>query len=98
MPTKTAQHIAHLIKTCQNGKAANTTIENGRVRFYGHLIAKCCPISGSWSFCLQGWPTNATRDRINAVRAGAGLGPIRLTQFRDVGDDLRWWTEPGDWK
>ena len=96
---KIAADIQNAIRTNTRFKGANTEIlrvenigaeSSGVVRFHGHTIAKQCPISRIWSFCFQGYRTNTTRDRINAVRGALGLPLVSLTQFRDAGSMLTW--------
>jgi hypothetical protein len=89
---KITADIQNAIRTNTTFKGANTEITwyggIGEVRLHGHLIA-LQSVSG-WRFCFQGYRTNTTRDRINAVRGALGLPLVSLTQFRDAGALLSW--------
>lgn len=94
---KITADIQNAIRTGKPFKGANTettvrTREDGQVItsvfFHGSLIAQN-GVTG-WGFCFQGYRTNTTRDRINAVRGALGLPLVSLTQFRDAGALLSW--------
>lgn len=96
---KITADIQNAIRTNKPFKGANTEIvkvenicveSSQMVRFHGHTIAKQCPQSRVWSFCFQGYRTNTTRDRINAVRGALGLPLVSLTQFHDGASLLTW--------
>lgn len=94
---KIAANIQNAIRMNKPFKGANTEItvrerEDGQivtsVFFHGHLVAQN-GVTG-WGFCFQGYRTNTTRDRINAVRGALGLPQVSLTKFRDAGSLLTW--------
>lgn len=83
---KIAADIQNAIRTNKPFKGANTEItvqtrEDGQVVtsifFHGSLIAQ--KDAFGWKFCFQGYRTNTTCDRINAVRGALGLPLVSLT-------------------